>query len=213
MSNVLAPSAGSTFSQRTWFILKAWLRNPIQVATIFPSSPFLTKQLADRDCIRTADRVIELGPGAGGTTAAMLSQMHSDAKMLTIEKTESFAEPLNAIQDPRLSICMADAMDLRDIAREENFGKTDVLISGIPFSLLPPEVAMRISQSIYQVLRPGGVFIAYQMKSDVKEYAEPLFGPPVTEPIPMNVPPLNAFVWEKVENDDCCPQAAIPLNT
>ncbi len=186
-----------TFLQRTWLIFKAWLGNPTQVATLCPSSPYLNEHLADRDSIRHAGRIIELGPGAGGTTQALLAHMRPDAKLLSIEKTAVFSEALDAIQDPRLRVEFADAIDLLDMVLKDDFGQADVLVSGIPFSSIPAPVAITIVQTIYEVLRPGGVFIAYQFRSDVKNYARPLFGPATTELIPMNLPPLTAFVWTK----------------
>lgn len=199
MSTAITATPKRTFIQRTGCVLRAWLRQPTQVATICPSSPFLTENLSDRDCVREAGRIIELGPGAGGTTEALLAQMLPDARLLAVEKTEAFAEALHTIADPRLRVEISDACELIDLAIQHDFGKADVLISGIPFSSLPKTVAKEIIQSIYEVLRPGGVFIAYQLKSDVKHFARPLFGPPKTELIPMNLPPLQAFVWQKVE--------------
>ncbi|QEG02733.1 hypothetical protein Mal15_68540 [Stieleria maiorica] len=187
------------FAERMWCVLKAWIQNPTEVATVCPSSPFLTEHLADRDCVRTASRIIELGPGDGGTTQALLKSMRADARLLAVEKTDAFAESLGAISDPRLTLEFADACDLIDLVTKHDFGKADVAVSGIPFSQLPPMVAKRITQSVHEVLRPGGVFIAYQVVSDVKDYARPLFGPPKTEIVPMNLPPLQLFVWTKVE--------------
>lgn len=194
------PSAQPSFAERVWCVLKAWIRNPMEVATLCPSSPFLREHLADRDCVRQASRIIELGPGDGGTTQALLQSMRSDAQLLAIEKTDAFAESLGTISDPRLTVEIADACDLIDIVARHDFGTADVAISGIPFSYLSPMDAKRITQSVHEVLRPGGVFIAYQLASDVKDYARPLFGPPKTEIIPMNLPPLQSFVWTKIEN-------------
>ncbi len=198
-----SPSEPPSFAERVWCVLKAWVRNPTEVATVCPSSPFLTEHLAERDCVRQASRVIELGPGTGGTTQALLASMRCDARLLAIEKTNAFTESLDAIADPRLTLEIADACDLIDIAAQHDFGNADVVISGIPFSHLPPLVAKRITQSVHEVLRPGGVFIAYQLASDVKDYARPLFGPPKTEIIPVNLPPLQSFVWTKIEKDRC----------
>lgn len=197
MSTAISARPKRTFIQQTGCVFKAWIRQPSQVATICPSSPFLTEHLADRECVRNADRIIELGPGAGGTTEALLAQMRPHSRLLAIEKTEAFAGALNTIEDPRLQIEIADACDLINLAAQSGFVDADVLISGIPFSTLPHSVAEQIINSVHEVLRPGGVFVAYQLKSNVKRYAQPLFGKPKTELIPINLPPLKAFVWRK----------------
>ncbi len=212
-------SSRVSFGRRVLFVLKAWLRNPTDVATICPSSPFLTEHLANRDCVREAERIIELGPGAGGTTQALLDSMRPDAVLLAVEKTPDFAEALEAIIDPRLQFTIADASDLINIVLRHELGPVDVVVSGIPFSSLPESVAEKITQSIHKVLRPGGIFIAYQFRSNVKNYAGPLFGPASTELIPLNLPPLTAFAWAKAcnpeqenhdgDNDSRSPQACI----
>jgi phospholipid N-methyltransferase len=196
-------SGRTSFVRRAWFVFKAWLRNPAEVATVCPSSPFLTEHLANRDCIQNAERIIELGPGAGGTTQALLDAMRPDAVLLAVEKTRDFDEALDALGDPRLRIAFADACDLIDIVMDHEMGHADVVIAGIPFSSLAESAAKKIIQSIHEVLRPGGVFIAYQLRSDVKDYARPLFGHAEKESIPFNLPPLTAYVWTKASAEQC----------
>lgn len=190
--------ARPTFAKRAFYVLKAWMQSPMDVATLCPSSPYLTRKLANRDCVKNARCVIELGPGAGGTTQALLEYMRPDAKLLGVEKSTVFSEPLHAIHDPRLEVAMDDACALAELATKHEFGLVDAVISGIPFSSMPPSVAKTIAQSIYQVLRPGGVFVAYQIRDHVNEFARPLFGPAKTEAIPMNFPPLTLYTWTKV---------------
>lgn len=197
MAASLAASRGRSFARQLWCVVSEWLRNPSQVATICPSSPFLTQHLADRDCVREAGRVLELGPGTGGTTRALLSQMKPDAKLLTIEKTVAFADVLGDIDDSRLTVELGDARDLSNMARQHAFGETDVVLSGIPFSVLDPADAELIAQAVYDVLRPGGTFIAYQLKSDIEKYTLPLFGPAKTESVAINLPPLHIYIWKR----------------
>ncbi len=200
MSDLLTTSYRPSFATRTWCVLKAWVRDPSNVATICPSSRYLTDHIANRTCVHEAARIIELGPGAGGTTTALLDRMGKDSKLLAIEKSKAFADVLYQIDDPRLSVVIADALDLVSLVVEQDFGKADVVVSGIPFSLLPAQVAREITQSIFEVLRPDGVFIAYQVRPDIQKYARPLFGPAQSENIAMNLPPLKAFVWRKVDD-------------
>lgn len=198
--SIAAPS-GRSFARQLWCVVSEWLRNPSQVATICPSSPYLTQHLANRDCVRDADRVLELGPGTGGTTRALLSQMKPDSRLISIEKTVAFAEVLDEIRDPRLHVELGDACDLSGVARRHDFGKADVVLSGIPFSVLAPTDAKIIAQSVYDVLRPGGTFIAYQLKSDIEKYTLPLFGRARTESVAINLPPLQVFVWTRSIHD------------
>ncbi|MEZ6089559.1 MAG: methyltransferase domain-containing protein [Pirellulaceae bacterium] len=163
-----------------------------------PSSPFLMENLANRDCIREASFVVELGPGAGGTTCAILSQMRADSQLLAIEKTEAFLEALQQIDDPRLTTVIGDASDLADILQKYGNESPDVVVSGIPFSSIPAPVAKAITRSIHQTLKPGGTFIAYQMRNDITRLAEPYFGTARTDSVALNLPPLHVYAWRKM---------------
>ena len=185
------------FAQRAWCVAKAWLRKPSQVATICPSSSHLTQKLAERDCVRTASVIVELGPGEGGTSLALLQQMPAQSRLLVIEKTSEFREALQQISDSRFEYVIGDAADLRQIVSARDLGSIDVIVSGIPFSAIADVTARSIMQSIYEVLRPGGFFIAYQLRSDVEEFARPYFGTGQSETVPLNLPPLRVYWWQK----------------
>lgn len=114
-----------------------------------------------------ADRILELGPRTGETTQALLSQMKPDSRLLAIEKIEAFVDVLLDICDPCFSVELADACDLIEVLNRQDFGKVDVVLSGIPFCVLPSADAARIVQSIYEALHPGGLFIAYQLRAEI----------------------------------------------
>lgn len=186
-----------SFSRQAVSVWKAWIKRPTVVATICPSSPFLTDNLANRDCIREASTIVELGPGSGGTTVALLKQMRPDSRLLAIDKMPAFREALDEIVDPRFTSEIGDAADLLETLKDHALGRPDVIVSGIPFSALTPSVAKLIVQSVHEALRPGGTFIAYQLRSDIEEFARPLFGTASSELIAMNLPPLRVFTWQK----------------
>ncbi|MCC9602731.1 SAM-dependent methyltransferase [Stieleria sp. JC731] len=190
-----------SFAQRTWCVFRAWLQNPRQVATVLPSSTQLMECLAYRTCIREAETVIELGPGAGGTSTALLDQMPKSSRLLSIEKTAVFGDALSEISDSRFAYEIGDAVDLRSIARKHGIRKCDVVVSGIPFSAIPAQAARQITRQIYDVLDNTGVFLAYQLRDDVTKVAHPLFGQPRKQNVPRNLPPLRVYSWTKVESN------------
>lgn len=187
----------SSYARRAACVFKAWLKQPTQVATIFPSSVFLTELIAKRECIRQADTVVELGPGAGGTTLALLDAIKPEGRLLAVEKTPGLADALAEIDDPRLSSHLGDAVDLIDILRVHDLTKADVIVSGIPFSSIPRATAKRISRSIHEALPVGGTFIAYQLRDDILSFTRPLFGSPHTRFVMRNLPPLRVYTWTK----------------
>lgn len=187
----------SSFASRTKSIFLAWLKKPSDVATICPSSPELTDRVSNRPSIAAADLVVELGPGTGETTAAILSHMRPGSKLLAIEKTKDFIKPLSEIQDPRLIVAHGDAADLSELLAQYHLGPPDVIVSGIPFSSMPKSTASGIVETIHKTLADQGSFIAYQLRGDIRRYATPLFGEPTVESVRWNLPPLRVYCWKK----------------
>ncbi len=179
-------------------VLAAWFKSPSQVASICPSSQVLLDAIANRECVRTAANIVDLGPGVGGTTAAILEHGHRSCRVLAIEKTPEFIEPLRSLDDPRLTVEHDDAIGLERILLTHQMAKPDVIVSGIPFSSLSPEIAQSIMKSIYRGLADDGTFIAYQLRTHVANHAASQFSAPEsTQWVLWNLPPLRIFTWHK----------------
>ncbi|HSW19630.1 MAG TPA: methyltransferase domain-containing protein [Ramlibacter sp.] len=178
--------------------LRGFVRNPAQVGSVVPSSRRLEQRLVARADIANAQTVVELGPGTGGTTAALLRAMPHNARLLAIELDERFHDRLCAtMHDPRLSIEQDSAEHLIELLALRRLSPPDAIVSGIPFSTMPPEVSNRIAAAIAQALRPGGRFVAYQVRAHVSEFVTPYMGPPEMEWELVNVPPVRVFTWVK----------------
>ncbi|MFW5824537.1 MAG: class I SAM-dependent methyltransferase [Marinobacter sp.] len=182
---------------------RGFLREPGQVGSVVPSSRFLERRIADEADLANARRVVELGPGTGGTTRAFLKHLGPDARLLSIELSPYFHELLGEISDPRYISHLGNADDLGEILASHRFGQPDVVISGIPFSKMPGDVATRVAQAVQDNLAEGGRFVAYQFRSDVKRVTTPVMGPPVSRTLELlNIPPMRIYCWCKAHSSD-----------
>jgi phosphatidylethanolamine/phosphatidyl-N-methylethanolamine N-methyltransferase len=187
-----APSAGSLD------FLRGFLRNPAQVGSVVPSSPQLEQRLVQCARVREARTVVELGPGTGGTTRALLGAMPAGAALLGIELDADFFEGLQrSIRDPRLILEQGSAERLGQLLQEHGLAAPDAIVSGIPFSTMPAHVSGRIAECIAKVLRPGGRFVAYQVRAHVADFMSPHLGAPEKQWEMLNVPPMRVFTWVK----------------
>ena len=178
--------------------LRGFLRNPAQVGSVIPSSPQLEQRLVQCARIHEARTVVELGPGTGGTTRALLAAMSPGAVLLGIELDADFFGGLqNSLTDPRLILEQGSAEKLGDLLEEHGLPAPDAIVSGIPFSTMPPPVSQRIAGCVAQVLRPGGRFVAYQVRAHVADFVSPHLGPPEKQWEMLNVPPVRVFTWVK----------------
>lgn len=148
--------------------------------------------------LESAGKVVELGPGTGGTTRALLAAMPPQASLLSIEISPDFIATLQAIDDRRLIVHHGSAEHLTEILRQHDVASVDAIVSGIPFSLLRPEGRRQVVDAIWSALAPGGRFVAYQVCGRIRTLAKPLFGPARVAVELRNLPPLRIYAWSKV---------------
>ncbi|RFF27750.1 MULTISPECIES: class I SAM-dependent methyltransferase [unclassified Wenzhouxiangella] len=191
--NGKAPPKRST---RSIDFFRGFLRSPEQVGSIIPSSRFLERRIINTSGVASARTVVELGPGTGGTTRAILAAMPEDARLLTIELDPQFSSILEAIGDPRLIPHTGSAADLADILAEHGLGAPDVVISGIPFSTMPREIGLAIIAAVRDNLAPGGRFVAYQFRGAVGRMGKEVMGEPEVEMEILNIPPMRFYTWQ-----------------
>jgi phospholipid N-methyltransferase len=174
---------------------REFLRRPDEIGSIIPSSHHLERRLVAAGDVANAPTVVELGPGTGGTTRAVLRALRRDARLFAVEINPHFASRLRAIADPRLTVHLGSAVDLRAILGLHGLAHVDLVLSGIPFSTMPPGIGHRIIRAIAQSLAPGGRFVAYQLRGAVGAMGRDVMGPPRVEFVLRNVPPMRIYTW------------------
>ena len=174
-----------------------FLKHPLQIGSIIPSSRFLERQIVEAGDVSSARTIVELGPGTGGTTRAILHAMNRDARLLSIEINLHFHALVSGIKDDRLTVHLGSARTLADTLSRYGMGAPDVLISGIPFSTMSDDAGTEILEKVFSVLAPGGRFVAYQVSKRVCTLCRPLAGPGKMEVQLLNIPPQRVYSWQK----------------
>jgi len=177
--------------------IREFLKHPLQIGSIIPSSRFLERRIAAAAGVASANVVVELGPGTGGTTRAILRAMPRHATLLSVEINPHFHALLSRIEDDRLIAHLGSAGELREIVARYALDAPDAIISGIPFSTMSRSEGAQILEAVASLLAPNGRFVAYQVSGRVaslcKDFLEP--GRITTELL--NIPPMRVFQWEK----------------
>ena len=186
-------------------LLRGFVHRPLQVAYLLPSSRFLVERVVRAAAPQRARVVVELGPGTGGTTRALLRALPDDARLLAIELNGRFVRHLHrTVRDPRLVVHRGHAAELPVLLRAHDLAPPDVVVSGIPFANLSDEHGRRVLTAVRSSLADGGRFVAYQMRDNVERLARPLFGRPEVSAELRNVPPMRVYRW--------CVEAAEAIN-
>ncbi|MFN3388085.1 MAG: class I SAM-dependent methyltransferase [Allosphingosinicella sp.] len=181
-----------------WLFLKGFIKHPVMVGSVIPSSKMLIDKMLEPVDWSSCKLFVEYGPGVGTFTQHILDRMAPDAILLTIDTNEDFTRYLNAkIRDSRLRAVTGSAADVREIMANFGFEEADYILSGLPFSTLPPGVGDAIAEETAAAIRPGGAFLVYQFSPKVRDFIAPHF-----ERIDrgfewVNIPPATLFwAWK-----------------
>jgi phospholipid N-methyltransferase len=171
-----------------------FFKHPRMLGSIIPSSRFLVHDLMRQVDWNRARVLVEYGPGVGNITAEVLKRMRSDARMVVFETNDDFVGFLReAIPDPRLTVVHGSAADVGRVLGELGLGQADCVISGIPFSTMPPGVGEAIVRSTREALRPGGRFLVYQFSREVLRFLRREFQEIREAFEPLNILPARLY--------------------
>src|SRR5215470_1081921 len=179
--------------------LQGFLKRPKEVGSIIPSSRFLEREVVQTAVSRDARTIVELGPGTGGTTRALLRAMSPLAKLLTIEINPRFANLLRGMPDTRLAVHEGSASEIAQALAKHGLPQADAILSGIPFSTMTRSLGLEILRSVHDSLAPAGIFVAYQVRDRVGHLGRAVFGRPNVKTVMLNVPPMRIYRWRKGE--------------
>jgi phospholipid N-methyltransferase/membrane protein DedA with SNARE-associated domain len=137
---------------------RAWLADPLCVAALVPSSNALA-QIITSEVTPASAPVIELGPGTGAFTRALIKRGVPETELALIEHTAEFSTLL-ALRFPTAQVLAIDAAQLNriDIFRNARAG---AIVSGLPVLSMPPKKVMAILEGAFGQLRTDGAFYQF----------------------------------------------------
>jgi len=186
--------AGRDRKSPRWQFLRGFLKHPVMVGSVIPSSRILIDKMLKPVDWSACHLFVEYGPGVGTFTRPILNRLNRDAKLIAIDTNPDFIDYLNGdIDDDRFIAVHGSAADVNEIVADHGFDKADYVLSGLPFSTLPPGVGPAIAEATHRVLGPGGAFLIYQYSPRVLKMIEPLFDRLDRDLEWWNIPPCGLF--------------------
>ncbi|GHD43738.1 SAM-dependent methyltransferase [Thalassobaculum fulvum] len=138
--------------------LRAWIADPIRLGSITPSSSALAALITSEITPQTTP-VVELGPGTGVFTKALLARGVPPDRLLLVEREAKFAAMLRE-RFPGVGVL---AMDATDLGRAELFGGEPVkaVVSGLPFLSMPTRAIMGVLDGCFAHMSRDGSFYQF----------------------------------------------------
>jgi phospholipid N-methyltransferase len=144
------------------FAYLAGLLQDKYVASVAPSSQFLSEAICEEIDFDRVLTIVEFGAGEGSVTKALLERMRSDARLYAFETNEMLAALLRReVSDSRLMVIHDDAKNILQLTRSEGISP-DVVVSGIPFSMFPFRTGSEILRNTAASINPAGKLLVYQ---------------------------------------------------
>lgn len=141
-----------------WSFFRLWLKHPLRVAAVVPSGHSLA--VAITASIEPASApVIELGPGTGVFTRALLERGVPEHRLALVELGHEFADTLQQ-QFPRATVARLDASRLGSVQFFDG-ESAGAVVSGLPLLAMPPASVRRVLEAAFARLRPDGAFFQF----------------------------------------------------
>lgn len=173
--------------------IKKFVTEPRTIGSVTPSSPQLVDSMLQNADWAKLGAVAELGAGTGVMTRAIIERKAKECELLVFEIEEELRKNLE--DETGLEI-YADARTLPEVMEARGIEKAGLIVSSLPFTVLPREVTKSVMEGVTRSLAPDGNFVAFQYSLHMKGTLEKLFDKVDVRFVMMNIPP--AFVYE------CC---------
>lgn len=183
----------------TTLFIQQWLANPQGVGAVAPSSKNLANAMAKWLPADPDSFVLELGPGTGVVTEALLEHGLRQDRLVAIEQNSKMARLLRD-KFPRAQIITGDAWKLDDLLRRrhEPVEKVGAVISSLPLLNFPPAEAERLADKIRSVLEPDGKWVQFTYRIHrLRPRGAASFNLHATRIVWFNLPPARVSVFQK----------------
>lgn len=184
-------SSGSTI---TFF--RNLRRRPRNTGAILPSGPVLAKTMAAAINPAIDGPILELGPGTGVFTKALLERGIAPERLILIEFNADFVRFLKA-RFPGVTIIHASAFDLPKLWKERNLPPIAGIVSGLPLLNFPKELGQQLIADSLNLLQPGGQYVQFTYAQRPSVPAPAGVQVNLLKRVWLNVPPASVWIYQK----------------
>jgi phosphatidylethanolamine/phosphatidyl-N-methylethanolamine N-methyltransferase len=181
---------------------RAWFENPLRTGAVSPSGRFLARMMASYVDPASAGLIIELGPGTGPVTQALIKRGVAPERLVLIEYDQAFCRLLRR-RFPRCRVVQGDAYNLAETLRDITDGPVAAVVSSLPLLTRPEPERMKLLDQAFKLMGAGGSFVqfTYGMASPVPKRAKDgglcPFAAEVSPAVWLNLPPARVWIYRQ----------------
>ena len=177
--------------------LRSWIEKPLHMGAVMPSSKVLARTMAQFVDPQADGPIIELGPGTGAITNALIERGVDPARLVLVEYSPSFCALLRD-RYPTATVVQGDAYALRDSLWQVLTAPASAIVSGLPLVTKPMRQRIKLLREAQALAQPGAPFIQFTY-SVAPPIPKSLSGvsTQASERIWLNIPPARVWVYRK----------------
>jgi phosphatidylethanolamine/phosphatidyl-N-methylethanolamine N-methyltransferase len=175
--------------------LKALITRPKTIGAVIPSSAALARAMA-RQIEPKAGPVLEIGPGTGVITEAILERGVAPASLTLVEYDEELAGHL-AARFPHVQVIQGDAFDLDRSLRGHDGMPFGAIVSSLPLLNHPMARRLAYTEGVTRRLAPGAPLIQFSYGAHAPVVPPPGFAVIRAAQVWANIPPAKVWVYRK----------------
>jgi phosphatidylethanolamine/phosphatidyl-N-methylethanolamine N-methyltransferase len=177
--------------------LRSWIEKPLHVGAVMPSGRVLARTMAQYVDIDSTGPVVELGPGTGAITNALIEHGIDQKRLVLVEYNPGFCALLRD-RYPQARVVQGDAYALRDSLWDVLSAPASAVVSGLPLVTKPMLTRLKLIRDAFVALAPGAPFVqfTYSVAPPIPK-SLPGVSTEASERIWMNLPPARVWVYRK----------------
>jgi len=177
--------------------LRSWIEKPLHMGAVMPSGRVLARTMAQYVDIDSDAPVIELGPGTGAITNALIAHGVDQKRLVLVEYNPGFCALLRD-RYPQARVVQGDAYTLRASLGAVLEAPASAVVSGLPLVTKPMLTRLKLIRDAFAALAPGAPFVqfTYSVAPPIPK-SLPGVSTEASERIWMNLPPARVWVYRK----------------
>jgi phosphatidylethanolamine/phosphatidyl-N-methylethanolamine N-methyltransferase len=177
--------------------LRSWIEKPLHMGAVMPSSRVLARTMAQYVDVNSTGPVVELGPGTGAITNALIEHGIDQKRLVLVEYNPGFCALLRD-RYPQARVVQGDAYALRTSLGGALDAPAAAVVSGLPLVTKPMLMRLKLIRDAFSALAPGAPFVqfTYSVAPPIPK-SLPGVSTEASERIWMNLPPARVWVYRK----------------
>ncbi len=143
-----------------FLFLGKFFRHGTAIASLAPSSPWLSRATVRNVDWTRAKVLVELGAGTGPITRVLAEKAPGDCRVVVLERDADFARLLKERFQhlPNFDVIEGDVRNLAQMLSDRGIGQVDYVISGLPVPSFPKDLQRDLFRVVKQILAPEGTY-------------------------------------------------------